>query len=162
MAESSLSFFIGDSGGDDLDASIINLKTVEPAQGALCNPQWAKLCAITGESGCAFVLPGNARVKLLVGAAQIAEYLYAMWGDYDFEKFERESRASIPEAVIESNILHAVINVCAVASDDAKGLAIIIGANHVDASNDLLDKCSKMYKKNRGDGWLSRTDEACV
>jgi hypothetical protein len=79
-------FVLLDGGGDELDASVINLKSVEPARVALCNPQWAKLCTVIGQSGCALVLPGKGRVKVLVAAGQIAEYRYATWQDYDFEK----------------------------------------------------------------------------
>jgi hypothetical protein len=61
------------------------------------------------------------------------------------KSFCREFRSAIPEEVIASNILHAVISTAAIASDIGRGLAIIIGVKDADA-RELLEKCLKGYK----------------
>jgi hypothetical protein len=138
------SFSVVDEGANKYASGVVNIKAVQPAD-ALCNPQFAKLCTIVRESGCAFALPGKARVKLLVGAGQIAEYRYGVWRRCNFEKLAYDVRKLVPESEIAPSVLRAVINTCAVASDIGQGLAIIVSVNSLDG-RDLMEKCSKRFK----------------
>jgi hypothetical protein len=133
-----------DSRRSDFHTSIVSLEAmISDQQLAICNPEWIKLCAATRESGCAFALPGDARVKLLVKGEQIAEYRQAVWKDYNLAKLWRDARAAIDEGALPSGVLQSILKVCAVASDFGKGLTLIVQTK--DEGVDVLAKCSAGY-----------------
>jgi hypothetical protein len=117
---------------------IQNLRSIsQPSGKDIGNPKWDKISYLTQDSGCALILPGDSRVKLMVKGQQLTEYSDGTWKRANFIELQQLVVAIAKEQGFDEVIMKDVLKKCIYASEKREGVTFII-QNTID----IKVKCS--------------------
>jgi formylglycine-generating enzyme required for sulfatase activity/DNA integrity scanning protein DisA with diadenylate cyclase activity len=103
------------------------------------DPKWRNVSRLIENNGCAFILPGDGRVKLFVCSEQIAELTSGKWKISKFKETRRKIQEIAREVSLDETIALNIINKCLYASEHRKGITILIAHNY----QLISDHCTK-------------------
>jgi len=108
-----------------------SLATIEDHEAAAfpkATRRWAAVQHFVQHAGCAFLLPGGGRVKLLLGGEQFLELSGGRWFPADLRELRRSVVALASETGLEEGLLIDVFEKCIFAAEEPRsiGRAIII------------------------------------
>ncbi len=124
--------------GKHIKTFIKNIRDVEAeiSDTALIDKRWRKLCSLINDSGCAFCLPGDSRVKILVFGEQLLEYRRGLWRNADLRDLVKKSIEVANEVSIDEKLIVNILKKCIAASEIGRGSTFIIQLNDL-----ILEKC---------------------
>jgi len=102
--------------------------------------RWIKLAHLVKETGCALILPGDSRVKILLEGAQVAEYRQGKWLLSDFEGFQVKVMELADELEISQDLCLDLARKSVQASEQGRGITLIL-----QCSDSVLERCSSGY-----------------
>lgn len=106
------------------------------------DPRWRALASLTRHDWIALLLPGGARIKLLVAGEQIAEYRDGRWNHFDVEDFRAKISGLSEVAGCERSLLFDIVGKAFLSSERAKGRLFVI-----QGTDDVLSHCHAGYKR---------------
>lgn len=106
----------------------------------LGDEKWLNVYSSVKNDGCAFILPGDSRVKLLIKGDQLAEYREGKWLMSDFSIFKSKAIEVANSVGIQKEIMMDILRKSVMASELRRGITFMI-----EGSNKLLEKCHDGY-----------------
>ncbi|HEY9626095.1 MAG TPA: CHAT domain-containing protein [Coleofasciculaceae cyanobacterium] len=107
----------------------------------LGDSKWLKISYLVRKSGCAFVLPGDRRVKLFANTEQVAEFNSGRWLLSHFRELRRHVLQIAHNLEIDEKIVIDVLKKSVYSSEVKQGLTILI-----QGENNLLERCTRCTK----------------
>jgi hypothetical protein len=113
------------------------------AESPQIDQRWALVAHNTQLSGCAFVVLGSpsARVKILIGGWQIAEYRQGSWCQANHKDIANGFLSLAQQTQVSESLLLNVLQKCLLASERRRGLSVII-----QRKDQILPRCSPGYR----------------
>ena len=90
------------------------------------DPKWKELCESVRQTGCALLLPGDGRLKLIIGGQQIAEFSGGRWRRANLKSVREGFDQLAKDEVISEKLCTSIMNKCLLASEKRCGLSLIL------------------------------------
>lgn len=118
------------------------------------DPRWLAVYELVGEAGCALILPGDDRVKMIVGGEAVAEYRNGSWSTIGLRVF-RDTLISLSKRHgFISEVLLNALQKCALSAEYRQGRTMIIQNR-----DQLLKRCKHKDKLTKSDLYRKRITE---
>ncbi|MBD2213988.1 CHAT domain-containing protein [Nostoc linckia FACHB-104] len=103
--------------------------------------RWNRVQFLIRESGCALILPGDSRVKILAKGEQLAEFRDGEWRFMDFKYYKLKINELAQLSSFDENVLLNAFQKCIAASELTRGLTLVIQLD----GQGVLERCHPGY-----------------
>ncbi len=90
------------------------------------DPKWSRLCASISDGGCAFLLPGDVRLKVIVQGEQIAEFSSGSWRHANLKEIRDAFRNLAATELLVEELCLNIMRKCLIASEKRRGFSLIL------------------------------------
>ncbi len=88
--------------------------------------KWANVCSSVQHSGCALIVPGDARVKIILKGEQIAEFKGGTWQKANMKDIQQGFINLSKQEDIDNNLCLSIMEKCLLASEKRRGFTLIL------------------------------------